>query len=204
MKINYRASILLMWVWLVYGQVGAQNINNRQHAISITILDENIGIPLDAFKINPKHPGATLSFESSKIHSKAYRFTHMIQLGYYYHADFNQVGFLGWKPKFELRLLGMVNVHVLFGLGYAHSFPTQQTYGLENEHYESKQSNGKSHFMPSAGFGGGLDFNKALGIPLEVFGRYEAFSLAPYAINGIAPVTVNTMISIGIKYVIKN
>lgn len=178
----------------------AQSIElDREYHLSATIFDEHIAVPFEVRKDAPTHLGGTLAFEMSRKRESSYQFTHIFQTGYYYHKNFNQVAFLAWKPKFELRFANSFNIHTIIGIGYAHSFPVRQNYQLEDGGYIKKTNWGKPHAMPSIGFGAGVNLDKLINMPITVFGRYEAFSLAPYALKGKVPITINTMLSFGIK-----
>lgn len=172
----------------------------KEYHLGLTIFDEHIAAPFSAREDSPSHLGGTVSFETSRKRNGLYQFTHIFQAGYYYHKDFNQVAFVAWKAKFELRFSEVFNVHSILGIGYAHSFPTQPTYKLDNGKYKKKTNWGKPHLMPSIGFGTGLHLDKLLDIPIEIFARYEVFGLGPYALKGRIPLTINNMTSFGLKY----
>jgi hypothetical protein len=200
MKINQKIitiALLLLYVSNVHAQEAS---NQTEYHLGITLFDEHVATPFGAKSDSPTYLGGTISFEMSKRRGGVYQFTHIFQAGYYYHQDFNQVAFLAWKPKFELRFANTFNVNTILGIGYAHSFPTQTSFGLEDGRYQKKTNWGKPHAMPSIGFGAGLHLDKLLDVPIELFGRYEVFSLAPYAPKGSIPLTLNTMTSFGIKY----
>lgn len=199
----YNQKIKIALVFLVSTLTGVYSQEKQddiQHHLGVGFFDEHIAAPFSARRGSPTHLGGIISFEISKRRESIYQFTHVFQAGYYYHQNFNQVAFLAWKPKFELRFADTFNINTILGLGYAHSFPTQASYRLENGQYQKKTNWGKPHAMPSIGFGAGLHLNKLLGVPLEVFGRYEVFSLAPYAPKGSIPLTINTVTGFGIKY----
>lgn len=199
-KINQKI-IAIILLFSSVSNIHAQETSNQiQYHLGITLFDEHTAEPFGTRKDSPIHLGITISFEKSKRRDGIYQFTHVFQGGYYYHQDFNQVAFLAWKPKFELRFADAFNVHSIVGIGYAHSFPTQTTYKLEDGKYQKKTNWGKPHAMPSIGFGAGLHLDELLAVPVELFARYEAFGLAPYALKGRIPVTLNTMTSFGIKY----
>ncbi len=201
MKNNRSIPLTLIFMFSFLVAIEAQTIdNNRVHTISASIFNENTAIPFNKRNDAPKHLGGTLSYEISKKRNGVYQFTHIFQVGYYHHKDFNQAAFITWKPKFELLLLKTFSIHVTTGIGYAHSFPTYQTYQLDNGAYKKKKKSGKPHFMPSVGIGVGLDL-KELGIlPFTIYSRYEVFSLAPYSPKGSIPFTINTMMSFGLTY----
>lgn len=195
-----KKSYILYFLFLFIAVKGySQDINKKNYHISASLFSELFSEPFASLRDSPLNLGGTVSFEMSKPRNGIYQFSHIFQLGYYYHKDFNQVGFISWKPKFEVSLFNMVNLHTVIGLGYAHSFPVRDSYVFKNDTYVKKTNYGHSHFMPSVGVGLGLNLEKFLNIPTEVFTRYEAFSLAPYALNGRVPITVNTMFHFGIK-----
>lgn len=196
-RIIFTITVLLLGLAVVHAQ---KKSNEIEYHISATIFDEHVAAPFSARSDSPTHLGGTVSFEVSKKRNGLYQFAHVFQAGYYYHKDFNQVAFLAWKPKFELRFSEVFNVHAILGLGYAHSFPTQTSYKFDDGKYQKKTNWGKPHAIPSIGFGTGMHLNKLLDIPVELFARYEAFGLAPYAPKGSIPLTLNTMTSFGIKY----
>ncbi|MEX0273093.1 MAG: hypothetical protein AB3N16_01810 [Flavobacteriaceae bacterium] len=177
-----------------------EKTGKRSKAIGISVFNEHVALPFSEPDNSPAHLGATVSYEWSRSRSGMYQFTHIFQGGYYFHEDFNQAFFITWKPKFELRFAGIIDIHAIPGVGYAHSFPTQATYRLKNGKYQQRAHWGKPHFMPSLGFGGGLHLENWLDVPITTFVRYETFSLAPYAPKAAIPLTLHTMLSFGVVY----
>ena len=201
MKFHQSIYFAILVVFILTAKAYAQMGNDsREYHISATLFDEHVAAPFSARSYSPRHLGGTVSYEISKKRNGLYQFAHIFQVGYYYHKDFNQVAFLAWKPKFELRFSKVFNVHAILGLGYAHSFPTQTSYKFDDGKCQKKTNWGKPHAIPSIGFGTGLHLNKLLDIPVELFARYEVFGLAPYAPKGSIPLILNTMTSFGIKY----
>ena len=186
--------------------ISALHANGQSHGrslerhIAVTLFDEHIAAPFSVRSDSPAHWGLSVSLETLRRVENPFQYSNVIQLGYYYHQNFNQVAFLAWKPKFELRFANIISVHAMPGIGYAHSFPTQTSYKLEQGKYRKTTNRGKSHAMPSLGFGAGVNLYRIWGVPMEVFGRYEFFGLAPYSLNGSIPVTLNTMTSLGIRF----
>ena len=172
-------------------------------SVSFFVFNEHIATPFSEPSDSPTHLGFAGSLELSKPRTGAYQFAHIFQGGYYYHKDFNQVVFFTWKPKFELQFARIFNVHGLLGVGYAHSFPVRTTYELDDGSYVKKTNWGRPHFMPSLGSGACVDLQKWFDMPIELFVRFEAFGLGPYALKGRVPVTLNTMTGIGVKYSLK-
>lgn len=169
-------------------------------SLSVAGFSEHIGLPFANQRDSPLHPGISFAYERSKQRPGTYQFSHTFHLGYFYHQNFTQAFFLAWKPKFEWRFKNLVNLHLIPGIGYGHSFPTQTTYVLEGGEYVKKANAGKPHLVPSLGLGTGIHFDKFIHLPLELFCRYEAFALAPYSPGGTVPFTPNTMLSLGISY----
>lgn len=193
--------VLILWV-VSHGITSyAQTSDNRSATgLSITMFKEQITLPLQKTNALQKHWGGTLAYEVSKKRSGAYQYAHIFQGGYYYHDGISQVAFIAWKPKFELNLGGAVSIHAILGVGYAHSFLTQPSYEFKDGGYVAKKDKGASHFMPSVGIGSGVSLESLLSVPITLFVRYEGFSLAPYKTKGSLPLTVNTMLSFGVKY----
>lgn len=169
-------------------------------SVSISVFNERVTTPFKGTDAIRTHWGGTLAYEASRKRNGIYQFTHIFQGGYYNHTNLNQVGFVSWKPKFELHFNDTFNIHAILGVGYAHSFPTQPSYRLEEGTYTKKNNWGTPHFMPSMGIGSGLHLDMLLDVPIELFVRYEAFSLAPYKPKGSLPFTPNTMLGFGLKY----
>ncbi len=198
--ISIRNFISLLIVFCSSIEGYSQNFNQKNYSISVTVFNEKLVDPFSAPKSSPINIGGTLSFEISKPREGIYQFSHVIQLGYYKHNNFNQVAFLAWKPTFELKFFNLINLHTILGIGYAHSLPIRPSYVFENNTYIRKKNYGTPHLIPSIGFGFGLDLEPRSKIPLEIFSRYEVFSLAPYALNGRIPLTINRMIHFGVKF----
>lgn len=199
---HHKSKVVVSICAILYFMTGsAQGIDNPQvDAISITLFKEQITLPFQKTDAIQKHWGGTLAYEVSKERQGTYQFTHVFQGGFFNHDAINQVAFIAWKPKFELRFNNTFNLHAILGVGYAHSFLTQPSYEFTEGRYNEKSDWGTPHFMPSIGIGAGVHLDKLLDVPLELFIRYEAFSLAPYKPKGTLPFTANTMLNVGLKY----
>lgn len=174
----------------VYGQV--------IRSWSLQLINEQIvKLPFTEQGQSPLHLGGTLSYEIQKNHRKYFRFSHVFQLGYFHHQDLNQVAYLSWKPQFQMRLGNLLELHAIPGLGYAHSFSTQQLYHLENGRYQKARSLGRPHVIPSIGVGFGMDLSR-FEVPMEVFFRQEYMVLFPNARR--LPISLNSIRGVGLKY----
>lgn len=180
---KYKYLLLLLLYLLCF--IGAHTLAAQRpftSSLSISILDEHVGLPFKSFENGfpgEIHPGLALSFESSRKRNGAYQFSRVIQLGYYYHKDNEQTAFIAFKPKLGLLIAEVIDLHLVPGVGYARSFPTRETYIAEEGGYVAQNNPGKGHFMPSLGVGVGFRLHQALGVPLTVFTRYESFLLLP-------------------------
>lgn len=199
---HHRSKFLIICCIILYSSYCiSQEVNGQWvESVSTTVFNEHVTTPFKGTDAIRTSWGGTLSYEASKKRVGVYQYTHIFQGGYYYHHDLNQVAFIAWKPKFELRFSDTFNVHAVLGLGYAHSFLTQPSYRFEDGGYVKKANWGSPHFMPSIGLGTGFHFDKLFDVPIELFVRYEAFGLAPYKPKGSLPFTPNTMLGLGIKY----
>ncbi len=170
--------------------------NNK--SLSIEYFEECIvRAPFKERKDSPTYSGGVLSYELTKPRNGMYEFSHVFQLGYFHHRHVNQLGFVAWKPEFEVRIARLFGLHLIPGLAYAHSFTTQQQYRLEDGIYIKKMSTGRPHFMPSLGFGLSLNFNR-FNCPFEVYFRQEYAVIYPNTRR--LPISLHSLRGLGIKY----
>ena len=152
-------------------------------SLSFSLLDEHIGLPVDVYldgEPEKYHLGGALSIERSSYHRGFYRFSHVLQLGYWKHDDREQVAYIALKPQLAFYLGNLIDLHFVPGLGYARSFPVGESYRQENGAFSARQDPGKGHFMPSLGVGVGLHLKAITGAPVSVFVRHESVVLFPY------------------------
>ncbi|MBX2817836.1 MAG: hypothetical protein KTR24_17655 [Saprospiraceae bacterium] len=182
---------------LCAGLVSAQQ-NDRWSMSGIGVMHTFIGNPLDASSAEraPAY-GGSLLLEFVRKQNQGYRFSHLYQAGYYHHPDVSQVFFVSWKANFALELAKVVRLHGLAGFGYAHSWPLQERYVFKEGKYEASKTAGSPHLMPRIGFGislGGQHIAR-----WEVYAHYEAYSLAPYALQGDIPFSLHGAWEFGVK-----
>lgn len=193
MRIQFLIFIILLVPLSIFGQTDIERIKG----ISISIFDENTSYPTWKMVRKPIHFGISASFDLKTKQKKIYNYTHIFQLGYYHHKDFHQALFLAWKPKFEWQFKNGLSVHGITGLGYLHSFPTEQTYALVDGEYKKKANFGRPHAIISFGLGLGYSFKN---VPIDVFTRYEWFLIGPYAPKSAFPSSSNTAFSLGLRF----
>jgi len=202
-----KSYLLALLCILIFCEIGISQYKSDapQHSLGLSVFSEFLGTPKHTplYYLDNSFPtdnkGFAISIESAGEPFGLFRFSHMMELGYFHHQDLYQVLFIGYKPALELKLLNTIGAHVIMGLSYAHSLPTNQTYTFEDGEYEKKRNLGHPHFMPSLGAGVSLDLFGLLNVPAEIFIREEVFGLAPYATDGDFPITLNHKISLGIK-----
>lgn len=166
--------------------------------IELQLLDEQIiTAPMANVYDGPKHPGANLSYSVVKKDRKYYRFSQTFQLGYFYHEDVNQVIFLAWKPKYSMLIFDLFNCHLIPGLAYGHSFPTQPIYISKGDTYENGRTIGRPHVIPSLGLGFGINLDR-VGIPVDIFIRQEYSVVFPNMRR--LPISLHSLIGVGIGF----
>lgn len=204
---KYKSYLLAVLCILIFCKpcISQYRADAPAYSLGLSAFTEFLGLPKHTplEYINERIPidnkGFALSFETAGQPFGLFRFSHMLEIGYFHHQDLHQVLFIGYKPALELKLLNTLGAHAILGLSYAHSLPTHQTYSFEGGEYQKKRNLGHPHFMPSLGAGLSLDLFGLLSIPAELFIREEVFGLAPYATDGDFPITLNHKISLGIK-----
>lgn len=201
---SYLLALLCIIIFCTHG-ISQYRSDAPQNSLGLSAFTEFLGLPkhspidyLDK-ALPTDNKGFAISFETAGEPFGLFRFSHMLELGYFHHKDIHQVLFIGYKPALEFKLLNTLGAHAILGLSYAHSLPTNQTYTFENGTYNEKRNLGHPHFMPSLGAGLSLDLFGLLSVPAEIFIREEVFGLAPYASDGDFPITLNHKINLGIK-----
>ncbi|MFK7772209.1 MAG: hypothetical protein AB8F94_08715 [Saprospiraceae bacterium] len=170
----------------------------RTQSVNISLLKENTPTSFNNLInpfIQPLHYGGFITYEWKRKSDSYYAFSHGVQFGYYRHSQLHQNLFLMWKPKFEWTFRNKLNFKLLTGIGYAHTFPTQETYQLENGEYKRKTNFGKPHAAVSVGYGLGYNLTSEV----EFFIHSELMFLLPYAPKGIIPFYLSSNFSAGFK-----
>lgn len=190
---------LILLFFFAHQTIVAQD---KSQSISISLLKENsptaIKSLLNPFQ-KPFYFGGAIGYEWKRKQINSYSFHHVLQLGYYHHKLHHQNIFLMWKPKFQLTIAQRLHLKLFPGIGYAHTFPTQETYELKDGEYQRKDNFGKPHAMLSIGGGLGFQFQNNM----EFFIHSEFAATLPYAPEGTLPFNLSSIFTTGINFQLK-
>lgn len=92
-----------------------------------------------------------------------------------------------------------INIKSKLGLGYLHTFATQQEFQFNGNGYESKADRGNVRIMPSFTLGLGYNLDKDNPRSTEVYLLYQSWIEYPYS-PGFIPLMTHTNLHLGTKF----
>ena len=102
---------------------------------------------------------------------------------------------LGFDYKFDFGL----NIKSSLGIGYLHTFTTQQEFRFENGAYVAKADRGNARIMPSFSLGMGYRLKPSDSQSTEIFVMYQSWLEFPYS-PGFIPLMSHNSFHIGSKF----
>ncbi len=169
--------------------------------INISLFNEATAIPFTRFVTTPIHPGLQLGTEFNykvKVHS---RFFQTVNLNYFYHNHLNQGIGIFSEVGYEYRIKSGVAFTGLFGLGYMHTFATEEEFAFMNGHYEKKADRGNARLYPSLSLDIGYYLKKENKNSPKIFLRYQSWVEYPYS-PGFIPAMTHINFHLGAKFFI--
>lgn len=174
-----------------------------QTPLRISVFNEATAMPFTRFISTPVHPGLQVGTEFSYKNTKHHYLHQTLNAGYVYHRYLYQGGYVNTQLAYDYKFGFGLNLKAALGVGYMHTFTTQQEYRLINGHYEQKPDRGNARVMPSFSLGLGYRLKKGDTAP-EVFTYYQTWVEYPYS-PGFIPLMAHTNLHLGIKiYINKN
>lgn len=184
-------TVVLFHLWIT----GA----SAQQPITVSIFNEATSIPFTTFINRPIHPGVQVGTEVNWKEKAKFRLYPSFNIGYLFHRSLFQGLYANVKIGFDLKTRFGLNVKSQLGVGYLHTFATQQEFQFENGRYVSKPDRGNARIMPSLTLGLGYNLQKENPTSPEVFVLYESWIEYPYSPEFI-PVMAHTNFHIGSKF----
>jgi hypothetical protein len=167
--------------------------------LTVSVFNESTSIPFTTFLNSPIHPGVQIGTEFDWHETARLRLYPTINVGYMFHRNLYQGIYvnatLGFDYKFDFGL----NIKSSIGLGYLHTFSTQQEFQLTTGNYKSGTDKGNARLMPSLSFGLGYRLNPADFRSTELFMNYQAWVEYPYS-PGFIPAMTHTSLHIGSRF----
>lgn len=196
MRANHLKSYFLQFILIIL----SRNIN-AQTPINISILNEGTAIPFSKFGTPPLHPGIQVGTEAGYRERKSFRLYQSFTVGYIFHNHlFHGLFFntaIGYDYKFNFGL----NFKTQLGIGYMHTWSTQQEFSFSDRTYISKKDRGNSRFTAGLGAGFGYRIDKKDQYSPEIFYMYRGWVEYPYS-PGFIPAMTHITQEAGAKFYI--
>lgn len=192
MKSLLLATLLLAGT-LVFGQDSASR--NGGFPLTITLFSESVSLP--NFHNIFKNPNLGIRIGTELYYSKNEnrQFMQTINLGYYYHKDFQSGLYVSSEFGYR-KFFNNVFVDGTLGVGYLLIDSALPRYELKGTDYE-RISNTFGRIMPTLGLGAGYQFES-----VSIFSRYEMFGETPFGFNGL-PALPHKALHLGTRFNLK-
>ena len=184
---------------LITGMVLLSPLVRAQQPVTISVFSEATTIPFTTFLNTPIHPGVQVGTEFEWKEGHHFRLYPAVNAGYMFHRKLFQGFYANVELGFDFKTSFGLNLKSKLGLGYLHTFTTQQEFQLQNGHYESKRDNGNSRIMPSITLGIGYDLLRNDPYSPEIFILYQSWLEYPYS-PGFIPLMSHTSFHLGGKF----
>jgi len=177
------------------------NAQNKSIPISISIFNESTAIPFTRFVTTPIHPGIQMGTEFNYKIKEYSRLFQTANLSYFYHNNLAQGIGINTELGYEYRLKMGLAFEGLLGIGYIHTFVTNEEFTFMNGHYEKKADKGNARLYPSFSLDIGYYLRKADNNSPKFFIRYQSWVEYPYSPDFI-PVMTHINLHLGAKFFI--
>ena len=184
--------------WLALGMTLISHGQEKGFPIRLLVGNEATAVPYTSIWSRPVHPTFQLGTEFRYNSNPKHYLYQTINLGYMYHKNLFQGGYLNTELGYDYRLGLGLNLKALFGVGYLHTLTTNEEYQFEEGQYNKESDLGNSRIMPSLSVGLGFRTNmKKLNSP-ELILIYRSWVEFPYS-PGFISLMSHTDLSIGMK-----
>ncbi|UOY08000.1 hypothetical protein L0P88_05465 [Muricauda sp. SCSIO 64092] len=170
-----------------------------QRPVTLSIFNESTAVPYDHLITAPIHPGIQIGTEFHWKESKHFRLYPSISIGYMFHRKLFQGVYANLELGLDYKTSFGLNLKSKIGLGYLHTFSTQQEFQFDNGGYRSGRDKGNSRLMPSFTTGLGYRFNPKKNDSSELFLLYQSWLEYPYS-PGFIPLMAHTNLHLGLKF----
>jgi hypothetical protein len=183
---------VLLWMALIGRAQG-------QPGVTVSIFNEATALPFSKLISTPVHPGIQAGTEFTWKESDHFRLYPTVQIGYMFHRHLFQGLYLNAELGLDYKTSFGLNIKSRLGIGYLHTFTTQQEYQLKNTSYTSNRDLGNPRIMPSLSLGLGYPlFPKESRSP-EIFAMYQTWIEYPYS-PGFIPLMSHTNLHLGATF----
>lgn len=167
--------------------------------VTIALFNESTSMPFSRFMTTPFHPGIQAGTEFNWKEGRHLRLYPTINIGWMLHQKLFQGIFVNTEIGLDYKTGFGLNLKTKIGLGYLHTFTTQQEFQLEEGQFRSKRDRGNSRLMPSLALGLGYTLDKNNPRSTEIFTLYQTWIEYPYS-PGFIPLMSHTSLYLGAKF----
>ncbi len=190
-------NLRMVFLFLTMSLLGIISIYSQTSLpVKISVFNESTSIPFTRVFTTPVHPGIQAGTELTWKENKHFRLYPSVSVGYLFHNYLYQAVFIAFELCYDYKFDFGLNIKSALGIGYLHSFTTQQEFQFENGIYKSSADKGNSRLMPSFSLGLGYRLNPSHIQSAEIFLMYQAWVEYPYS-PGFIPVMTHTNLHIG-------
>lgn len=188
-------------VYLILFQTGMCLQAQNKIPFTFSILNEATSIPFTQFYTTPVHPGIEAGPEFRLNHSNKHYVYVSVNLGYIWHKNLFQGIYIQPRLGYDFCFNWGLTLKSSFGVGYLHTFTTQQEFVLKNGEYKPGPDKGNSRLMPSLGIGVGFRPKPLNNTSPEIFMMYQSWIEYPYS-PGFIPLMSHTSLQLGTRFYI--
>jgi hypothetical protein len=167
--------------------------------VRVTLGNESTAIPFTRFFTVPVHPSVQLGTDFTYRMGKHSRLYQTANLGYLFHNHLYQGFWVSSEAGYDYRFGFGLNLKVLLGAGYLHTFATQQEYQFRDGAFESGMDWGNPRLVVSLALGAGYRLHRERQDSPEVFLLYKPWFEYPYS-PGFIPVMTHITLEAGIRF----
>ncbi|WP_138989724.1 hypothetical protein [Larkinella sp. C7] len=168
--------------------------------LRLTLFSESTSIPFaDGLVTQPLHPGVSLGTEWALKRRSTSRLVQGLTAGYYHHKEVAQGIFLGTDFRYERQLPLSLYASIGLGIGYLHTFRTQDEFRLKDGRYVLKKDRGTPHLLLSVPLEIGLRFRPDSPKSPRLFVQYQPWIEYPFSPDFI-PLMTHTNLAVGYQF----
>jgi hypothetical protein len=188
---------------LLFCYAGYASGQGRAIPFRFSVGNEATAIPYTKFISLPVHPSFQAGTEFQYKNSSHHYLYQTVNIGYIFHNHLYQGIYVSSEIGYDYKFAFGLNFKALFGLGYLHTFTTQQEYRFKNGEFVKGADRGNARLMPSLSIGAGYRFDKDADNSPEIFLLYQSWIEYPYS-PGFIPVMTHICLQLGVKFFIVN
>jgi hypothetical protein len=194
---NILIPLVIAWAFFI-----ADVASGQAFPLRLTVGNESTAIPFTRFFTVPVHPSVQAGTDftyRNLTHSTLYQ---TVNLGYIFHNYLYQGLWLNTEAGYDYKFGFGLNLKALLGVGYLHTFTTQQEYQFKEGEYVGGTDWGNPRLMVTLAIGAGFRIQKDKEDSPEVFILYKPWIEYPYS-PGFIPVMTHITLEAGFRYPIR-